>query len=79
MRTIQATFENGVFRPETAVDLAPGAQVAVLVPDEDECPTPEEMKRLYPRSWGVLPRDEADRIRAAIEEARQEVDPNAWQ
>jgi predicted DNA-binding antitoxin AbrB/MazE fold protein len=85
MRTIRAVFENGVFKPQTSVDLAPGAQVDVLVPDKDVVvsddnapPTSEEMKRLYPHSWGILPADEADRIRGAIEEAHQEIDPNAW-
>lgn len=75
MRTIQAIFENGVFKPQTVIDLASGVQVDVLVPDEDDCPTPEEMKRLYPHSWGIFPADEADRIRGAIEEARQEMTP----
>ena len=78
MRTIQAVYENGVFRPQTSVDLASGAQVDVLLPDEDDCPTQEEMKRLYPHSWGVLSPDEAERIRRAIEEAHQEIDTNAW-
>lgn len=78
MRTIPAIYENGVFRPQTSVDLVAGAQVDVLVPDEDDCLTSEEMKRLYPNSWGVLSPDEAERIRVAIEGTRREIDSDAW-
>ncbi len=77
MKTLSATFEKGIFRPEQPVSLEDGTRVQVLLPD-GEVLSPEEMKRRFPNSWGVLSTEEADRIGQAIEEAHGQIDPDAW-
>ena len=73
MKTIPAIYENGIFRPEEPVALEDGTRVEILVPQTVSL-TREEMKERFPKSWGVLTADEADRIAQAIEEACGQID-----
>lgn len=77
MKTLSATYEKGIFRPEQPIVLEDGTRVQILLP-EGETLSSEEMKRRFPHSWGVLSNEEADRIGHAIEEARGQIDLDAW-
>ena len=77
MKTIPATFENGVFKPQTPVSLHPGAQVEVLLP-EDARATSDELRARFPNACGVLPAVDADEIMHIIDDEFGKVDPNEW-
>jgi len=71
MATITATYENGVFKPDGPVSLAPGVRVSVVLPDTDAVAA---FRARFPNSIGVISPEEADRMRRDIEEAFEKVD-----
>ena len=77
MKTLTATYEKGIFRPEHPVALKDATRVQILLPEAEPLSS-DEMKRRFPNSWGVLSNEEADRIGRAIEEAHGQIDPDAW-
>jgi predicted DNA-binding antitoxin AbrB/MazE fold protein len=75
MRTINAIYENGVFKPAEAIALAAGTTVHVLLPESIE----EKMERLrtrYPNSFGVLTPEAADELTRIVDEDRGRIEPD---
>lgn len=69
MKTIQATYQDGVFKPSEPVPLPAGTNVRVLLPESRE----EKLARLremYPNSFGVMNQEDADAMEQAIEKQR---------
>jgi len=82
MKTISAIYENGVFRPEGPVDLAPGARVDVTFPETPTTSgrtyTVEELRELFPKSAGVLSQQDHDEMMKAIDEEFGKIEPHEW-
>lgn len=69
-KPIHATFEGGAFRPDEPVEFAEGSKVVLRVAPRRL--SPEEAKRLFPNSWGAFSSEDAEAIRQAIQEARED-------
>ena len=76
MRTILAIYENGVFRPQEPIDLPSGSRVVISLPD-DRDPV-EVMRERFPLSFGALSDEDAEKMKRAIEEECERIDPDAW-
>ncbi len=77
MKTIQATFENGVFRPKEPVNLPQGQEVEISVPDEEETVT-SQAREGRPQSFGCMPKKDAEEMERAIEEEFERIEPDEW-
>lgn len=77
MATITATYENGVFKPDGPVSLAPGARVSIVLPEPDLDPVAAARERFGPLI-GTIPPETLDRMERDIEEACGKVDPDVW-
>lgn len=76
MKTIEATYENGVFRPTESVSMPAGTKVRVLVESDEELIA--RMKARYPNSFGIITPEEGDEMMRIIDEEFGKVDPNEW-
>jgi predicted DNA-binding antitoxin AbrB/MazE fold protein len=77
MRTIAAIFENGVFRPKTPIDLPPGSEISLIMPDMQDDPV-AILKARFPDSFGGMSAQDAKEMTQAIEEECERIDPDAW-
>jgi predicted DNA-binding antitoxin AbrB/MazE fold protein len=75
MRSIPAIFQDGVFRPKERVELSPGAEVEVILPDERD--PVEIMAERFPLSFGAITDEDAEGMKRAIEEEFERIDPDA--
>ena len=79
---IAAIYENGVFRPETPVELPPGTPVVVNVVSISEELSDDEivarMKARFPEITGCMSDEQAQELRAIIEDAYGQVNPDDW-
>jgi predicted DNA-binding antitoxin AbrB/MazE fold protein len=74
MKTIEATYEDGVFKPRTPIDLHAGVQVRVILPDTRD--PSEIMAERFPRSWGAICDEDAAEMIRVIEEDCERIDPD---
>jgi len=77
MKTIPATFENGVFRPKSPVDLPSGTELDIIVPEATDDPV-AILKARYPESFGGFPEGAAREIMAAINDQFGRINQDAW-
>lgn len=77
MLTISAVFENGIFRPDSPVDLPSGARVDLTVAEPQDDPV-AIMEARFPNSFGGLSDEDAEEMRKAIEEDCERIDLDAW-
>ena len=70
MKTIQAIYENGVFRPESPVDLRDGERVQIEIANRIEA-------KPWMKHFGCLAKQDAEEMMAAIEDAFEKVRPSA--
>lgn len=77
MLTIPAVFENGVFRPNTPVDLPSGARVDLMMAESQDDPV-AILKARFPDSFGGFPREDGEEMMRAIDEEFERIDPDAW-
>lgn len=77
MLTIPAVFENGIFRPNTPVDLPSGTQVNLIMAEPQDDPV-AILKARFPNSFGGLSREDGEEMMKAIEEACERVDLDEW-
>lgn len=77
MKSIPATYENGVFKPQSPVDLPQGARVDLLVSEPQDDPV-AVLKTRFPNSFGIMPREDADEMQRIIDEEFGKVNPDDW-
>lgn len=66
MKTVEATYEDGVFKPRTPIELPAGIEVRVIIPDTRH---PREiMAERFPGTWGALSDEDAAIMKRVIEE-----------
>jgi predicted DNA-binding antitoxin AbrB/MazE fold protein len=72
-QTVEAIFEDGVFRPmNEPKGIAEHTRVRLVVETSSE-----HVGRL-PDCFGIMSDEDADEIRRIVEEAFENVDPNDW-
>jgi predicted DNA-binding antitoxin AbrB/MazE fold protein len=73
-RTIDAVYEDGVFRPKESVSLPFGFEVKVLLPEYRD---PDEILReRYPLSYGSISEEDAREMERVIEESCERIEPD---
>lgn len=77
MKTIHATYENGVLTLEERLDLPSGAKVELLLREPDD-ELVESLRARFPKSYGWLSREEGEAMMKAIDEEFGRIDPDAW-
>ncbi len=73
-RTIEATYEDGVFKPRVAIRLPAGTEVRVELPDTRD--PMEIMAERMPNSFGRMSDDDAAEMIRLIEEEFEQVEPD---
>ena len=76
MKTVSAVFENGMFRPETPLDLPEGWLVSVNVPDS--LTWADEAGRLADGGFGCMSAEDAEEMTRIIEERFETVNLDEW-
>lgn len=77
MKTIRATYEDGVFRPAEHLDLASGTQVELFLKEPADDPA-ALLRARYPDSFGGRSRDEGEAMMKIIDDEFERIDPDAW-
>lgn len=77
MKTIHATYENGVLRPAESLDIPSGTRVELLLREADDDPV-AVLRARYPDSFGGRSREEGEAMMKAIDGEFERIDPDAW-
>jgi predicted DNA-binding antitoxin AbrB/MazE fold protein len=70
-RTIEATYENGVFKPRTPIDLPSGTEVRIVLPDTRDAM--QIMNERMPNSFGTMSDEDAAEMIRLIEEEFEQI------
>lgn len=77
MIMIPAIYQDGVFKPDTPVDLPSGSKVDLMVSGPQDDPV-AILKARFPDSFGGFPREQGEEIIKAIDGEFERIDPDAW-